>query len=85
MATVEILLSDLLAPCVQLFLPSSADCGLEEDISRVLQRSLSLPITMRSLLRRCNKPDLMLKQARPCHHYFCIQYRGSGSRTFAWI
>jgi hypothetical protein len=66
MATVELLLSDLVAPAVQLFLPptTSSSSSLELDLSRVLQRSLSLPITMRSLIRACHKPDLSLKQAK---------------------
>jgi hypothetical protein len=68
MATVELLLSDLVAPAVQLFLPpsatSSSSSSLELDLSRVLQRSLSLPITMRSLIRACHKPDHVLKQAK---------------------
>ena len=67
MATVEVLLSDLMAPTVQLFLPTTTTTtsitSLEGDISRVLQRSLSLPITMRSLIRRCQKPDHVVKQA----------------------
>lgn len=66
MATVELVLSDLLAPSVQLFLPSLASSSnsscLEADIGRVLQRSLSLPITMRSLIRRCQKPEHTIKQ-----------------------
>jgi hypothetical protein len=74
MATVELLLSDLVAPAVQLFLPptSSSSCSsLELDLSRVLQRSLSLPITMRSLIRACHKPDHALKQAKGYFSQFC--------------